>query len=102
MGESYASDVEAGGGIRSIVCGASNIETGNLVPVALPGTELPSGMVVQEASIRGEASYGMLCSDAELGLVESSDGILILSGSSEPGTGIKKALNLTDILFDNI
>ncbi|MBE9550907.1 MAG: phenylalanine--tRNA ligase subunit beta, partial [Proteobacteria bacterium] len=93
-------NVETGGGVRSIVCGASNIRADNLVPVALPGTKLPSGMVIQEASIRGEISYGMLCSDAELGLAETSDGILILSGSLEPGTGIKKALNLTDMVFD--
>ncbi len=69
-------NVETGGGVRSIVCGASNIRADNLVPVALPGTKLPSGMVIQEASIRGEMSYGMLCSDAELGLAETSDGIL--------------------------
>ena len=93
-------NVETGGGVRSIVCGASNIRADNLVPVALPGTKFPSGMVIQDASIRGEMSYGMLCSDAELGLAETSDGILTLSGSLEPGTGIKKALNLTDMVFD--
>ena len=41
---------------------------GLLAPLALPGTVFPDGFILEETAIRGEASEGMLCSQAELGL----------------------------------
>ncbi len=93
-------NVDAGEGFRSIVCGAPNIRVGNLVPVALPGTELPSGITVREAAIRGEMSHGMLCSEAELGLGDATSGILILSDTARPGTRVKAAMSLSDTLME--
>lgn len=92
--------VDVGGVFRSIVCGAPNIRVGNVVPVALSGTELPSGTTVQEAAIRGEMSEGMLCSESELGLGDESSGVLILSDTVQPGTPIKTALNLSDTIIE--
>jgi phenylalanyl-tRNA synthetase beta chain len=54
-------------GIRSIVCGAPNIDVGQTVIVALPGAKLPGGMI-QESTIRGVASQGMVCALNELGI----------------------------------
>jgi phenylalanyl-tRNA synthetase beta chain len=50
----------------SVVCGASNISKGDLVPLALPGTRLPDGTLIKEDKIRGEVSYGMLLAEDEM------------------------------------
>ena len=93
-------DVDVGEVRLSIVCGASNIRVGILVPVALPGTELPTGITVREAAIRGEMSHGMLCSESELGLGDDTSGVLILSRPAQPGTPIKTVLNLSDTIME--
>ena len=45
-----------------IVTGAQNVETGNIVPVALDGSELPGGVNIRAGKLRGEKSEGMMCS----------------------------------------
>src|SRR5208337_5477199 len=52
--------VSGPGGPQRIVCGAANARAGAIVPLALPGTELPNG-TVREATVRGELSKGVLC-----------------------------------------
>ncbi len=71
-----------------VVCGAPNVPApGGLVVLAPVGTTLPGGLTLEPRSIGGVPSEGMLCSEAELGLAESSDGILTLPpGSAAPGT----------------
>lgn len=73
--------VDVGQTLR-IVCGAPNIEAGQLVPVALLGASLPNGIVIKEAVIRGVPSSGMLCAEDELGLGTDHSGIKILSGGT--------------------
>jgi len=75
-----------------IVCGAKNIAVGQKVPVATIGTTLPNEMVIKQAAIRGEESFGMLCSESELGLAETSEGLLILDPKTEVGTTLDAAL----------
>ncbi|PKL72530.1 phenylalanine--tRNA ligase subunit beta [Candidatus Kuenenbacteria bacterium HGW-Kuenenbacteria-1] len=82
-----------------IVCGASNIEVGQLVPVALIGAILPNGMEIKEAEIRGEKSNGMLCAEDELGLGKGHDGILILN-KTEVGQKFNEYLGLDDVVFE--
>lgn len=62
-----------------IVCGASNITAGQLVPVATVGTTLPNGVTITKATIRGVESSGMLCAEDELGLGTDHSGIKILT-----------------------
>ena len=70
----------------NIVCGATNMKAGDHVALAPVGTVLPptdkfeEGLKIKKSKIRGEVSEGMLCAENELGLSESSDGIMILSG----------------------
>ena len=59
-----------------IVCGAKNVAAGMRVPVATVGAELPGGFRIKKAKLRGVQSLGMICSASELGLAESSDGIM--------------------------
>ncbi len=71
-----------------------------LVPVALPGTSLPSGMEVQVATIRGLVSPGMLCSEKEMGLSEDHSGIMILPEGIPIGLSLSQALGLEDTLLE--
>ena len=63
-----------------VVCGAPNAEDGLLTIYAPPGSTIPkNGMKLEVSKIRGETSYGMLCSESELKLSDESDGIISLS-----------------------
>ncbi len=63
-----------------VVCGAPNAQDGLLTIYAPPGTTIPkNGMKLEVSKIRGETSYGMLCSEAELKLSNESEGIIALS-----------------------
>ena len=53
---------------RSIVCGATNFDVGDLVPVILPGGVLPGGFRIGSRQTYGHLSDGMICSARELGL----------------------------------
>ncbi|MGQ9609164.1 MAG: phenylalanine--tRNA ligase subunit beta [bacterium] len=84
----------------SVVCGAPNARKGLLSPLALVGAELPGGFKIEVAKIRGEESYGMLCSEKELKLGNDADGIMELPNDSIPGTPIVSALGLNDVIFN--
>jgi len=91
----------------SIVCGASNIEAGQLVPVALIGAQLPAspaggsnGAVILETEVRGVKSEGMLCSPDELGLGDDHGGILILGKNAKVGEPLAKFLGLNQVVLE--
>ena len=84
----------------SIVCGATNIEVGQRVPVALPGAVLPGDRRIEVTRIAGTQSEGMLCSGAELGLTPDADGILILDPDSVPGQPLAALLGDTILDID--
>jgi len=83
-----------------IVCGASNMQTGDLVPVALLGAKLPSGFEISKAKIRGIESFGMMCSKKELGIAEDHGGLYILDPRTTVGEDIVKALCLDEVIFE--
>lgn len=83
-----------------IVCGASNVAVGLRVPCALVGAELPGGLKIKKAALRGVESHGMLCSAKELGMAETSDGLLILPPDSPPGADIRKLLGCDDVTIE--
>ena len=74
-----------------IVCGANNLSVGIKVPVVLVGGEV-SGFKISKANLRGLDSFGMICSEKELGLGEDHNGILILDKSARIGTNFKDYL----------
>ncbi len=91
--------VEIGAGEPlQIVCGAANVHVGAKVPCALVGAALPK-MTIKEAKVRGVESFGMLCSEQELGLAEESAGLLLLPTDAPIGQSIRDYLALDDKLF---
>lgn len=84
----------------TIVCGAANAAPGLKVPAALDGAVLPAGTRIAVTSLRGVESAGMLCSASELGLEESSPGLLVLDPDTRPGTPIAQALRLDDAILE--
>ncbi|MDV6234250.1 phenylalanine--tRNA ligase subunit beta [Leptospira ellisii] len=90
------------GSIKSqIVTGATNVKTGDLVPLAIPGAKLGDKQIL-ESELRGVKSSGMLCSEKELSLAEESSGVWILNGldGARPGITIRSFLHYDDIVFD--
>ncbi len=83
-----------------IVCGAKNHKTGDHVAVATVGTVLPGDFKIKKSKIRGVESFGMLCSESELGLSEESQGILVFSGDYKLGQKFAEAYKQADILFE--
>lgn len=73
--------VDIGTSIRQIVCGAKNVKAGLDVVVATIGAELPNGMKIKHAVLRGVDSEGMICSASEIGLVDFMPGIIELDKS---------------------
>ncbi|MFG0232977.1 phenylalanine--tRNA ligase subunit beta [Achromobacter sp. 413638] len=90
---------DGSGALLQIVCGAPNAAAGLTVPLARVGAELPGGMKIGVAKMRGVQSSGMLCSARELGLSQDHAGLMELSGDLAPGLSIRDALDLDDTLF---
>ena len=89
--------------ISEIVCGAPNIEKGQIVPVAKVGCKIYTSdgteIKIKKSKIRGIVSNGMVCAEDEIGLGQSHDGIMILDSNIKPGTPISEVFNLEN---DNI
>lgn len=83
-----------------IVCGAANVRPGLRIPVATVGALLPGDFRIQEATLRGVASFGMLCAEQELGLAEASDGLWELPADAPVGADLRQWLNLDDHLIE--
>ncbi|MCC6301987.1 MAG: phenylalanine--tRNA ligase subunit beta [Gammaproteobacteria bacterium] len=83
-----------------IVCGAANVAPGMRVPTALVGAELPGGLKIARAKLRGVESSGMLCSAKELGLAETSEGLLPLPADARPGQDVRELLALDDVSLE--
>ncbi len=89
----------ANGQCLQIVCGAPNAREGIFVAVAMVGAELPGNFKIKEAKIRGEKSFGMMCSEKELGLSDNHENIIELSGSPAPGTPVGKVMGVDDLVL---
>lgn len=82
-----------------IVCGAPNIDAGQKVVVATVGTTLYSGdetFTIKKSKIRGEESFGMICSEVEIGVGNDNSGIMVLPADTPAGTLAKDYFNIQD------
>jgi phenylalanyl-tRNA synthetase beta chain len=94
-------DVETKDGLVQVVCGAPNARTGLVGIFAAPGTHVPgTGVDLEVGTIRGVESAGMLCSERELMISDSHDGIIDLQGDFEIGMSAAEALGLDDPVID--
>lgn len=98
--------IDVGSETIQIVTGASNLTVGDLVPVALDNSLLPTGTVIKKGKLRGVPSNGMMCSLAELNLTTNDfpyaieNGIFVLQEDCKPGDSIKDVLHLDDTLVE--
>jgi phenylalanyl-tRNA synthetase beta chain len=95
--------VNFGQGQSKVVCGATNIQVGNKVPFARVGAELIDGHSgkpgkLKPVKIRGVISEGMACSEKELGISGSHEGVLVLPADAP--LGVPLAEYLGDAVFD--
>jgi phenylalanyl-tRNA synthetase beta chain len=79
-----------------IVCGAPNARVGIKVPLAKVGAELPGGISIKAAKLRGVESSGMLCSAKELGIDADASGLLELPADAPVGQPLADYLGLPD------
>jgi phenylalanyl-tRNA synthetase beta chain len=95
--------VDLGTERMTVVCGAPNLRVGDKVAFARVGAELIDGhtgkvIKLEAAKIRGVASSGMVCSEKELGISDSHQGIMVLPADAEVGTPLNEYLG--DVILD--
>lgn len=83
-----------------IVCGAPNVRPGLVSALANVGCPMPDGSKLKKAKLRGVESHGMLCSGAEIGISEDSDGIIELPDNAPVGESLVEYLELNDTIID--
>lgn len=91
--------VDVGSETLSIVCGAKNVKADMLVPVAKIGGHV-GDLKIKRSKLRGVESFGMICSAKELGLAESSEGIMALPADAPLGESLRDYLDLDDYTID--
>lgn len=89
----------------TVVCGAPNLKIGDKIAFAHVGAELIDGhtgklLRLTSANIRGVASGGMVCSERELGISDSHEGIMVLSAEAPVGTPLADYLGDTILDLD--
>jgi len=97
--------VNDGANEHQVVCGAPNVRAGLKAPFATLGAEIIPGegekpFKIKAAKLRGVESKGMLCSAEELGLAESSSGLMELPDDAPVGIDVRSYLELDDISIE--
>ena len=91
--------VDTGSGVVDIVCGAPNVREGMKVALATDGGAV-CGHKIAPATIAGFTSYGMCCSEAELGISDDNSGLWEIDDGLPLGTDIKSVYDIDDIIFE--
>lgn len=92
--------VDTGNGTVQIVCGAPNARAGLKAPLATVGANLPGGIAIKAAKLRGVESFGMLCSAKELGVDPDASGLLELAADAPVGAPLAQYLGLPDATIE--
>jgi phenylalanyl-tRNA synthetase beta chain len=84
-----------------IVCGAPNARAGMIGVLGLPGDYVPGiDVTLAVGNIRGVESRGMMCSERELELSDSHDGIIDLPADAPVGTSFAAYAKLDDPVIE--
>ncbi|MBQ8210191.1 MAG: phenylalanine--tRNA ligase subunit beta [Clostridia bacterium] len=91
--------VDVGSEVLDIVCGAPNVKLDMVVPVAMAGGRVCGGEI-KKAVVAGYESYGMCCSESELGISDDHSGLMELDGDIKLGTDICDIFPVKDVIFE--
>ena len=83
-----------------IICGAPNVRQDLKVAVATVGSVLPNKLKIKRAKLRGVESNGMLCSESEMGISDSHEGIIELDSKAKIGDNVREVLDLDDQIIE--
>jgi phenylalanyl-tRNA synthetase beta chain len=99
-GDKYVCQVEvAPGDVRSIVAASAHpLEVGWGVPVALAGTDLPTGDSIHEEHFHGVLSQGMICLDGEMGMIATGSGLQVFRDESLLGRSLPEVMPIDEAL----
>ncbi|MCD6182498.1 MAG: phenylalanine--tRNA ligase subunit beta [Candidatus Cloacimonetes bacterium] len=82
-----------------VICGAPNCAAGQVVPFAPVGASF-GDFTIKKTKLRGELSFGMICSEKELELSDNHDGIMVLPPDAPIGTDMASYLGLADTCYE--
>ncbi|MBQ3110925.1 MAG: phenylalanine--tRNA ligase subunit beta [Clostridia bacterium] len=92
--------VDAGNGeLTDVVCGAPNVRVGMKTAFAPVGARIGE-ITIAPRPLAGYTSYGMCCSEKEIGISDNNDGIMDITDDLPNGTLIKDAYEVDDIIFE--
>ncbi|MBR2724831.1 MAG: phenylalanine--tRNA ligase subunit beta [Ruminococcus sp.] len=92
--------VDAGDGkLTDVVCGAPNVRVGMKTAFAKVGAKLGE-IEIAPRPLAGFESFGMCCSEAELGISDDHSGIMDITEDVAVGTDIKDVYAIDDIIFE--
>ena len=91
--------IDTGSGLVDCVCGAPNVREGMLVAFATEGGAV-AGHKIGAATVGGYPSFGMCCSEAELGISADNSGLFEITDDIALGTDLKSVYAIDDILFE--
>lgn len=91
--------INDGSGLIDCVCGAPNVRLGMRVAFAKEGGAV-CGNPIGRATIAGYPSYGMCCSEAELGISADNSGLMEITDDIPLGTDLKTVYEIEDTLFE--
>ena len=91
--------VDKGDEVVDIVCGAPNVREGMKVALATLGGRIGE-ITIAPRKLAGYTSYGMCCSEAELGISDDNSGLWEITDDIALGTDIKSVYGIDDIIFE--
>ena len=82
-----------------VVCGAPNVRVGMKTAFAKVGARLGE-ITIAPRPLAGVDSFGMCCSEKEIGISDNHDGIMEITDDVKNGTDIKEIYAIDDIVFE--
>lgn len=93
--------VNTGSEQLDVICGAPNVAKGQKVCFARIGAVIPlNEMEIKKTKIRGVTSFGMICSEDELGLSDDHTGIMVLDNKAVPGMKFSDYIGANDYIIE--